>query len=104
MSTRLREGISAVLCGVAFLLSTGLGNATESTVEGDLPIDAKSFRCITKMTQVRQFYVDHLRGNLIASLAADNSTTGAVYTQRSDINLYPCAAMDKHDMDILIAA
>jgi hypothetical protein len=67
-----KQRISAILCGVALLLSAGLGNATD--------IDAKSFRCIRKMTPVRQFYVDNLRGNLDATLAAANSTTGAVST------------------------
>jgi hypothetical protein len=60
-----------MLSGVALLLSASLVYATD--------IDAKSFRCITKMTPVRQFYVDNLQGNLDATLAAANSTTGAVY-------------------------
>jgi hypothetical protein len=38
----------------------GFGNA--------LDIDTKSFRCITKMAPVRQFYVDNLQGNLDATL------------------------------------
>ena len=91
----LKAGVSTILCGVAFLLSTGPGNATESTVEGDLHIDAKSFRCITKMTPVRQFYVDNLRGNLDATLAAANSTMGAVYPPGSVIQLVPGEAMVK---------
>jgi hypothetical protein len=57
-----KERVCAILCSVAFLLSAGLGNATD--------IDAKSFRCVTKMTPVRQFYVDNLQGNLDATLAA----------------------------------
>jgi hypothetical protein len=50
------QGICVILCGVALLLSAGLVNARD--------IDASSFRCITKMTPVRQFYVDNLQGNL----------------------------------------
>jgi hypothetical protein len=65
------ERVSAILCGVALLLSAGLVNAMD--------IDARSFRCITKMTPVRQFYVDNLQSHLDATLAAANSTTGAVY-------------------------
>jgi hypothetical protein len=38
---------------------------------------------------VRQFYVDNLRGNLDATLAAANSTTGAVYPPGSVIQLIP---------------
>jgi hypothetical protein len=92
-----RVTLSAILCGVAFLLSTGPGNATDSTVQGDLHINAESFRCITKMTRVRQFYVDNLRGNLDATLAAANSTTGAVYPSGSVLQLVPGEAMVKRD-------
>ena len=84
-----KERLSATLCGVALLLSADLGNATD--------VDAKSFRCITKMTPVRQFYVDNLRGNLNATLAAANSTTGAVYPPGSVIQLIPGEAMVKRD-------
>jgi len=54
-----------MLSGVALLLSASLVNAMD--------IDAKSFRCITKMTPVRQFYIDKLQGNLDATLAAANN-------------------------------
>ena len=83
-----KERVSAILCGVALLLSAGLGNATD--------IDGKSFRCITKMTPVRQFYVDNLQGNLDATLAAAK-TTGAVYPPGSVIQLIPGEAMVKRD-------
>ena len=83
------ERASGILCGVALLLSAGFGNATD--------IDAKSFRCITKMTPVRQFYVDNLQGNLDATLTAANSTTGAVYPPGSVIQLIPGEAMVKRD-------
>ena len=92
-----KQRISAILCGVAFLLSTGSGNTADSTVKDDLHIDAKSFRCITKMTPVRQFYVDNLRGNLDATLAAANSKTGAVYPPGTVLQLVPGEAMVKHD-------
>ena len=97
LSSRLKEHVSAILCGAALLVSTGPGNATDSSVEGDRQIDAKSFKCITKMTPVRRFYVDNLRGNLNATLAAANSTTGAVYPSGSVIQLVPGEAMVKRD-------
>jgi hypothetical protein len=81
--------VSAIFCGVALLFSAGLVNATD--------IDARSFRCITKMTPVRQFYVDNLRGNLDATLATANSPRGAVYPPGSVIQLIPTEAMVKHD-------
>ena len=92
-----RESVGAILCCVALLLSAGSGNAADRTADADLPIDAKSFRCITKMTPVRQFYVDNLRGNLAATLAAANSKTGAVYPPGSVIQLVPGEVMVKRD-------
>jgi hypothetical protein len=83
------ERVSATLCGVALLLSAGLVNAMD--------IDASSFRCITKMTPIRQFYVDNLQSHLDATLAAANSPTGAVYPPGSVIQLIPGEAMVKRD-------
>src|SRR5262249_13995094 len=77
------------MCGVALLLLADSGNA--------LDVDAKSFRCITRMTPVRQFYVDNLRGNLDATLTTANSPTGAVYPPGSVIQLIPTEAMVKQD-------
>jgi N-acyl homoserine lactone hydrolase len=62
MARKIR--VSAILCGIALLVSPDLGSA-----QG---IDANSFRCIRQMSPVRQFYVDNLRGNLDATLAAAN--------------------------------
>ena len=97
LSSRLKQRGFAILCGAALLVSTGPGNAADGSVEDDMQIDAKSFKCITKMTPVRQFYVDNLRGDLKATLAAANSTTGAVYPPGSVIQLVPGEAMAKRD-------
>jgi hypothetical protein len=86
---RRKGRITATLCSAALLLSPGLGNAAD--------IDATSFRCITKMTPVRQFYIDNLRGGLDATLAAANSPRGAVYPPGSIIQLIPGEAMVKRD-------
>jgi hypothetical protein len=88
-STGIKERVSTMLYGAGFLLSMSLGNAME--------IEANSFRCIRKMTPVRQFYLDNLQGNLDATLAAANSTTGAVYPPGSLLQLIPGEAMVKHD-------
>jgi hypothetical protein len=76
MARKIR--FSAVGCSVALSIWPGLGTAQD--------IDAKSFRCIREMTPVRQFYIDNLRGNLDATLAAANSSTGAVYPPGSVVN------------------
>src|SRR5207245_5583556 len=65
--------------GAAVLFSTGLGEAVDANI-----VDATSFRCITSMTPVRQFYVDNLRGDLAATVAAANSSPGAVYPPGSE--------------------
>ena len=88
VGNRLRPP-AAMFCGVAFLLSAGHGNTADRTVSPDVEIDAKSFRCITKMTPVRHFYVDNLRGDLDAALAAANSPPGAVYPPDRSFNSFP---------------
>src|SRR4029077_7712484 len=64
-----KNHLSAIFCGIVFSLSMGVGSAQDNAVQGQGQIDAKSFRCITEMTHVRQFYVDNLLGNLDATLA-----------------------------------
>jgi len=49
------------------------------------------------MTHVRQFYVDNLLGNLDATLAVANSTTGGTYPTGTVIQLVPTEAMVKRD-------
>ena len=85
--------MAAALSSITLLLATDLGHAAD----GDSQIDAKSFRCITKMTRVRHFYVDNLRGPVDATLAAANSSTGAVYPPGSVVQLVPDEAMVKRD-------
>jgi hypothetical protein len=95
--TALITATGAIWCGFALLLWMGHAHAADQTAADDLQIDAKSFRCITKMTRVRQFYVDNLRGNLEQTLAAANSTTGAVYPPGSVIQLVPTEVMVKRN-------
>jgi hypothetical protein len=85
----IKERVLAVLCSLPLLLVTGFGNAAE--------IDQNSFRCVTRMTPVRHFYVDNLRGKLDATLAAANSANGAVYPPGSVVQLVPTEAMVKRD-------
>ena len=85
----VKRGGSTILCSVVLLLFTAYGDAAD--------IDSNSFRCITKMTPVRQFYVDNLQGNLDATLAATHSKAGALYPPGSVIQLIPGEAMVKRD-------
>jgi hypothetical protein len=83
---------TTLIFGAAVLFSFGPGEAADTNV-----IDATSFRCITSMTPVRQFYVDNLGGDLAATVAAANSATGAVYPPGSVIQLIPGEAMVKRE-------
>jgi hypothetical protein len=95
--TALIIGAVAIACGTTFWLSASHGSAADPKIGGELQIDAKSFRCITRMTPVRHFYVDNLRGDLAATLAAANSPTGAVYPPGSVVQLIPGEVMVKRD-------
>src|SRR5262249_24086527 len=83
------ERVSATLCGVALLLSAGLVNAMD--------IDAKSFRGITKMTPVRQFYMGKLQNPLHSALAAPHSPPARGHPPGTALQLSPAAAMVKRD-------
>ena len=85
-------GAIALGIGAGVLLSAEIGEPAEAGA-----IDAASFRCITSMTPVRQFYVDNLHGDLAGTVAAANSTAGAVYPPGSVIQLVPGEAMVKRE-------
>ena len=98
-ATARRTIISAasitIFGALTVLLSAGPASSADRPAGSDVNVDAKSFRCITKMTSVRHFYVDNLRGDLAATLAAANAPTGAVYPPGSVIQLIPGEAMVK---------
>jgi len=93
MTATLPAVIVAALSCVALLLTADLGHPADDTFK----IDARSFRCITTMTPVRHFYVDNLRGQIDATVAAAKSPTGAVYPPGSVVQLVPGEAMVKRD-------
>jgi len=73
--------------------------ATEAPAVTVAPVkvDGNTFRCIRKMTPVRQFYVDNLLGNMAGTLAAANAPKGAVYPAGSVVQLVPTEAMVKRE-------
>jgi len=91
----LAKHLPTILCGIIFFLFAAVVSAEDSADTGH--IDAKSFRCITDMTHVRQFYVDNLLGNLEATLAVANSATDGTYPAGTVIQLIPTEAMVKRD-------
>jgi hypothetical protein len=92
-----KNHLPGALCGILFLLSPGVTSAADSADAGKGPIEAESFRCITEMTRVRQFYVDNVLGNLDATLAVANSATGGTYPAGSVIQLVPTEVMVKRE-------
>lgn len=62
----------------------------------EVRVTADTFRCITDMTPVRQFYVDNLLGNLEGTLAVANSASGGKYPPGSVVQLVPTEVMVKH--------
>lgn len=88
---------SARVAGVcAALLCAGL--ATYGTIgkadEPRVPVTDSSFKCITQMTPVRQFYVDNLLGNLDATVAVAKTGEGD-YPEGSVLQLMPNEVMIK---------
>jgi hypothetical protein len=68
-----------------------------ATVIPEMKIDADSFVCLSKMTAVRHYFVDNLRDDLAATVAAAKSTDGAVFPPGSVVQLVPTEAMVKHE-------
>lgn len=68
-----------------------------AVVMPEMKIDADSFVCLKKMTAVRHYFVDNLRDDLAATVAAAESTDGAVFPPGSVVQLVPTEAMVKHE-------
>jgi hypothetical protein len=72
-----------------------LGLITSSMAgEPKVKIGDNSFKCIQEMTQVRQFYVDNLLGNLEGTVAVAKAGTGD-YPEGSVLQLMPNEVMVK---------
>ncbi len=93
----------AALCFAIFLVIGGCGSDAPKTaprVETPEPIEdinmsAADFVNLKDMTPVRGFFVSNPLGNLKATLAVANSTTGGKYPVGSVIQLVPQEAMVK---------
>ncbi|WP_211097367.1 hypothetical protein [Herbaspirillum sp. ST 5-3] len=86
----------SLCCAAMALAAIGPANALDTTTNA-IKIDDGSFKCIRQMTPVRHFYVDNLRGNIDATLAAANAPKGAIYPEGSVIQLVPTEAMVKRE-------
>ncbi len=91
-TTRKRLAIAAMLTVI-----TGGAAITQLMAQNNEPIaiDESTFDCITEMTPVRGFFVDNLLGNLDATLAVANSSTGGTWPTGSVVQLVPTEVMVK---------
>jgi hypothetical protein len=79
-----------LLC-IAWAL-TATANAAASA---PIPVNDKSFGCISHLTPVRGFFVGNLLGNLAGTLQVARSPDGGVYPPGSVIQLVPTEVMVK---------
>jgi hypothetical protein len=83
---------SAIMLSLASLLCIGrLAAASPAPI----PIDDKSFGCISALKPVRGFFVGNLLGHLSATLKVAQSKTGGVYPPGSVVQLVPTEVMVK---------
>jgi hypothetical protein len=81
---------------VAALLLASLGMLERATATpAAIPIDDKTFGCISTLTPVRGFFVGNLLGKLSATLKVAQSKTGGVYPPGSVVQLVPTEVMVK---------
>jgi hypothetical protein len=61
-----------------------------------LDVSESAFKCITALAASGRFFVDNILGNLDATLAVANSSSGGNYPPGSLLTLVPNEAMIKH--------
>jgi hypothetical protein len=86
-----------ILSASALGATLALAGAAQLKAQSDqmIAVDEGTFDCITEMTPVRGFFVDNLLGNLDATLAVANSTTGGTWPTGSMVQLVPTEVMIK---------
>jgi hypothetical protein len=82
-----------LLAGAALLLA---GQAMTADNSKQIEVSDDSFNCLTAMTQVGEYFVDNLLGNLEATVAVAQSATGGKFPAGSVVSLIPSEVMVKH--------
>lgn len=83
---------SLLLGSVMFLA----GQAFTADSSKQLEVNDESFDCLGVMTQVGEFFVSNLLGDIDATVAAASSETGSTYPVGSMVSLIPTEVMVKH--------
>lgn len=81
------------LLGSVILLASQAFTADNSK---QLEVSDSSFDCLGAMTQVGEFFVGNLLGNVDATVAVASSETGGKYPVGSMVSLIPSEVMVKH--------
>ena len=84
-----------VLCIRLVLIAASLGVAGVVGAATPVTVTPESFKCMTKMTPVRGFYVSNLQGKLAATLKVARAPAGGVYPSGSVVQLIPTEVMVK---------
>lgn len=86
------------VAGIAALLATSGCSQHEPKPESraEVAVNEATFRCIRTMTKVRDFFVDNVLGDVAATVAVAQSTTGGTYPPGSLVQVIPTTAMLKH--------
>ncbi len=82
-----------LLAGAALLLA---GQAMTADNSKQIEVSDASFNCLTAMTQVGEYFVDNLLGNLDATVAVAQSANGGKFPPGSVVSLIPSEVMVKH--------
>ena len=77
----------------AIFIGMGVVHANEK-IAPKYNVDSSSFKCITKMTPVKQFFVDNLAGNLAGTVAVAQAGKGE-FPEGTVLQLIPNEAMIK---------
>jgi len=98
----LAVSISTGLLATSLSLIATCADAVDAASAPKLKVDDNSFKCITEMTPVRQFYVDNLLGNLAGTVTVANAGRGE-YPEGSVVQLVPNEVMIKHEKGFNLA-
>jgi len=86
---------TAALAVALSLAALSLAPRPAAAVPAPIPVDDKTFGCISSLRPVRGFFVGNLLGQLAATLKVAQSKTGGVYPAGSVVQLVPTEVMVK---------
>jgi hypothetical protein len=90
------RSIRQVTLAIALLVaSLGTAPRASAAAPAPIPVDDRSFGCISALKPVRGYFVGNLLGRLSATLKVAQSKTGGIYPAGSVVQLVPTEVMVK---------